>query len=146
MRSVIDRFRHAISFEIIGLVLITPLGALAFDMPMYEIGVVGLVSATIATAWNFAYNYLFDLVLRRIAGTTAKSGLARIYHAILFEVGLLATLMPFIAWYLGVSLWQALVMDISFAIFYMFYALAFNWAYDHIFPLPEWKAQSQEIL
>lgn len=143
MRSVGDRIRHAISFEIIGLLLVVPLGAWVFHMPLHDIGMVGIVSATIATAWNFVYNYVFDLFLQRTAGTTEKSGLARVCHAILFEVGLLVVLMPFIAWYLGVSLWQAFVMDLSFALFYMFYAFGFNWAYDRIFPLAEWKPQSQ---
>lgn len=141
MRSVSDRIRHAISFEIIGLLLVTPLGALAFHMPLHDIGIVSLVGATIATAWNFIYNYVFDLVRQRLAGTTQKTPLVRVYHAVLFEVGLLAALMPFIAWYLGVSLWQAFVMDVSFALFYMLYAYVFNWAYDRLFPLPEWKSQ-----
>lgn len=30
-------------------------------------------------------------------------------------------------------------MDLSFALFYVVYAYVFNWAYDRIFPLPEWK-------
>ena len=140
MRSVSDRIRHALSFEILGLALITPLGALAFHMPVHDIGVVGLVGATIATVWNFVYNLLFDMALQRRSGTTQKTGLMRVGHAVLFEVGLLAVLLPFIAWYLGVSLWQAIVMDLSFALFYLVYAFAFNWAYDRIFPLPEWQA------
>lgn len=138
MRSVTDRIRHAISFEIIGLLLVTPLGALAFHMPIEDIGVVSLVSATIATVWNFVYNRLFDEALQRFAGTTKKSAPMRVGHAILFETGLLVLLMPFIAWYLGVSLWQALVMDFSFALFYVVYAFVFNLAYDRVFPLPEW--------
>ena len=116
MRSVSDRIRHALSFEIIGLLLVTPLGALAFHMPMHDIGLVSIVSATIATAWNFAYNYLFDVVLQRLRGTTKKTGAARVCHAVLFELGLLIVLMPFIAWYLGVSFRQAFVMDLSFAV------------------------------
>jgi Predicted membrane protein len=139
MRTFRDRIRHALSFEIIGLLVVTPLGAWAFRFPLHDIGLVALVSATIATAWNFAYNYLFDLTRQRIAGTTAKSGLVRVLHAVLFELGLLALLMPFIAWYLDISLWQAFVMDLSFALFYMLYAYAFNLAYDRLFPLAEWK-------
>lgn len=111
MRSPLDRLRHALSFEIIALLLIVPLGAAAFHMPMQDIGVVGIVSATIATLWNMLYNYLFDLALRRSTGTTLKSGLVRVLHAVLFECGLLVVLMPFIAWYLSISLWQAFVMD-----------------------------------
>ncbi|MEW6124539.1 MAG: PACE efflux transporter [Pseudomonadota bacterium] len=138
MRSAGDRIRHAVSFEIIGLLLVTPLGALAFQMPLHEMGIVTVVSATLATIWNYIYNWVFDIALKRISGTTLKSGMVRVFHAIAFEVGLLMVLMPFIAWYLGVSLWQAFVMDLSFALFYMLFAFAFNWAYDRIFPLPEW--------
>lgn len=142
MRSLPDRIRHVISFEIIGLALVTPLGALAFSQPMLDIGVLSAIVAVIATLWNLVYNYLFDIALKYARGGTAKGTVMRVFHAILFEVGLLATLMPLIAAYLGISLWQALMMDISFAIFYMAYAFLFNLVYDRIFPLPEWQGQS----
>ena len=136
MRTTRDRIRHSISFEVIGLALVTPLGAVAFDMPMHDIGVVSFGSATLAMLWNYAYNYLFDRVALRLYGTTAKSLRQRILHAVLFELGLLIALMPLIAWYLGISLWQALVMDVAFALFYMGYAFVFNFAYDRVFPDP----------
>jgi len=139
MRTTRDRIRHAVSFEIIGLVLVTPLGAWAFNMPMHEIGVIGFASAAIATLWNYIYNLGFDRILRRLFGSTIKTGPIRVAHAILFEIGLLIVLLPPIAWYLGISLWQAFLMDVSFALFYMGYALVFNWAYDRLFPLPEWR-------
>jgi uncharacterized membrane protein len=139
MRSPLDRLRHALSFEIIALLLVIPLGALVFDIALHDSGAVALVSATLATLWNLLYNFLFDLVLRHLTGSTWKTGRVRIAHAVLFEIGLLFVLMPFIAWYLEISLWQAFVMDVAFALFYMAYALAFNWAYDRLFPLPEWQ-------
>ncbi|MFY8101607.1 MAG: PACE efflux transporter, partial [Allorhizobium sp.] len=108
MRTVADRIRHAISFEVIGLALIIPLGSWAFSIPATDIGIVGVVSATLATAWNYLYNLGFDHMLRHFTGTTLKSLPMRVIHAILFEVGLLIVLMPFIAWYLGISLWQVL--------------------------------------
>ena len=141
MRSPLDRLRHALSFEVIGLLLVVPLGAFVFGMPMHDIGVVGIVSATLAALWNMVYNYIFDHSMQRLFATTEKAIPSRVVHAVLFETGLLIVLMPFIAWYLGISLWQALVMDISFALFYMVYALAFNWAYDMVFPLPEWAEE-----
>ena len=144
MRSPLDRLRHALSFEIIGLILIVPLGAFAFGMPMHDIGVVGVASATLAALWNMAYNYIFDHIMQRLFATTEKAMPSRVVHAVLFELGLLIVLLPFIAWYLGISLVQALVMDISFALFYMVYALGFNWAYDMVFPLPEWAAERPE--
>lgn len=139
MRSPLDRLRHALSFEILALLLVVPLGAAVFGLPVHDIGVVSVVSATLATLWNILYNFAFDMALRRLTGTTQKRPVIRVLHAVLFEIGLLIVLMPFIAWYLGVSYWQAFLMDVSFALFYMAYALGFNWAYDKIFPLPEWK-------
>jgi len=139
MRSTRDRIRHAISFELIGLALVTPLGAIAFGMPVEDIGIVGIGSATLATGWNYLYNIGFDHLMRRLTGSTQKSPVVRIAHAILFELGLLIVLLPLIAWYLDVSLIHALTMDISFAVFYVIYAFVFNWAYDRLFPLPEWS-------
>ena len=137
MRTNRDRIRHALWFEVIGLILITPLGALAFSMPLHDIGIISAGSATIAMLWNYGFNYGFDRVMLRLSGSTSKTIMIRVLHAILFELGLLVMLMPLIAWYLGVSLWQALIMDVSFALFYMGYAFVFNLAYDHLFPIPE---------
>lgn len=140
MRNTADRIRHALSFEIIALAIVTPLGALVFDLPLHHMGVVTLISATIATGWNYLYNLLFDLAMLRIRGRVAKTPALRLLHAALFEIGLLIVLIPFIAIYLRIGLWEAFVMDLAFAGFYMVYALVFNWAYDLIFPIPETKA------
>jgi uncharacterized membrane protein len=116
MRTARDRIRHAISFEIIGLTLIAPLGAWAFHMPMHTIGVVGIVGVTIAALWNYAYNFGFDHTMQRLRGDTRKTTLIRVLHAVMFEVGLLVVLLPLFASYLGISLWQAFLMDVSFAL------------------------------
>jgi len=139
MRSPLDRIRHALSFEIIALLLIVPLGAAVFHFPLHAIGAVSIVSATLATLWNLIYNWGFDAILQRWRGSTLKTPMLRVLHAVLFEGGLLVVLMPFIAWYLQVSLWQAFVMDVAFALFYMVYAFGFNWGYDRLFPLKEWQ-------
>ncbi|WP_119942777.1 PACE efflux transporter [Neorhizobium sp. NCHU2750] len=143
MRSTSDHIRHAISFEIIGLAIFTPLAAFVFGLPVSHIGVVGIVSATVATGWNYLYNLGFDQLMQKFRGGTQKSVWLRVAHSVLFELGLLIVLMPFIAWYLGVGLLQALVMDISFALFYLVYAFFFNLAYDRLFPLPEWREQAR---
>lgn len=136
MRTTKDRIRHATSFEIIALFIVTPLGAWAFGMPLHDIGVVAVVSATIATAWNYVYNLMFDHAMLRIAKGTHKTPAIRVVHALLFEAGLLIVLLPFISIYLGISLMEAFLMDASFAIFFVIYAFVFNWSYDLIFPVP----------
>jgi uncharacterized membrane protein len=144
MRSAFDRLRHAISFEVIALILVIPAGAILFNVPLHDFGVVGIVSATLATLWNLGYNVLFDLALQRLTGTTLKSRIVRVLHALVFEAGLLMVLLPFIAWYLGISLWDAFVLDIALAAFYLVYSYVFNLIYDTLFPLPEWSQKQVE--
>lgn len=136
MRKTADRIRHAVSFEAIALLIATPVGAWLFAQPMEDMGVITVGSATIAMVFNYVYNWLFDHAMARWRGTVLKTLPIRIFHAILFEIGLLFVLTPFIAIYLGVSLWTALVMDLSLAGFYLAYAFSFNWLYDLAFPIP----------
>jgi len=146
VRTIKDRLRHALSFEIIALFIVTPLGAWLFAQPLGDIGIVAVISATIATGWNYLYNLLFDHALLRFAGNVKKSIVMRIFHAVLFEAGLLVVLLPFIAWYLGLSLREAFLMDISFAAFYLVYAFVFNWAYDLVFPVPATTPEARDTV
>lgn len=139
MRTTRDRIRHATGFELIGLVLVTPLGMIAFGKPLHEIGAIAVIGATLAMLWTYIYNIGFDHLMQRLTGGTQKALPQRIAHAVLFELGLLLVLLPVIAWWLGITFWEALVMDAAFALFYMVYALVYNWAYDRLFPLPEWQ-------
>lgn len=142
MRNFRDRLRHALSFEIIGLLLITPISALLLDMPMEHIGVVTFGSATLAVIWTWIYNWGFDHFMQWKYGTTLKGAGLRVLHAVLFEIGLLILLAPLIVWWLEVGLLEALLLDAGFAVFYMVYAYAFNWCYDLVFPLPEWSEKA----
>ena len=110
MRTTPDRIRHAISFELIGLALVTPLGAWAFNRPLHDIGIASLVSAAVAMAWNYLYNLGFDHAMLRLAGHLRKPLRVRMLHALLFETGLAAILLPFFAWYLQIGLLPALVL------------------------------------
>ena len=137
MRSIADRVRHALAFEIIGLVIFIPLFSWLLQKNVSEMGVLGVVSAFTATSWNFIYNWGFDLAMLRWAGTLHKTVAMRVLHSVLFEAGLIVLLIPFIAWYLDISLWAALLMDIAIVVFYLVYAFFFNIAYDRVFPIPD---------
>ena len=139
MRTTADRIRHALSFELIGILIATPLGAFVFQLHAGDSAVIVVGSATVAMLWNYVYNLGFDHALKALGSSTEKTLALRILHAVMFEIGLLLMLMPLIALYLGITLWEALLMDFAFALFYMGYALVFNWAYDRVFPLPEWR-------
>lgn len=135
MRTVADRIRHAVSFELIGFLIVVSTGILLFDMPLQSIGVVAIVGSVIATLWVYVFNYLFDLALLRRQGHARKSIRQRIANSVLFEIGLLLVLLPFIAWYLQVSLLDALNLGASLSVFYLVYSFGFNWVYDLVFPM-----------
>jgi len=137
MRTPADRIRHVVIFEIIALSIITPLGAWVFGLPMTDMGVVGAGAALIAASWNYLFNLGFDHALARLRGSVRKTLGLRVLHALLFEVGMLAVLVPFIAWYLRIGLVEAFLMDVALAGFFLVYAFLYNWAYDVIFPVRE---------
>ena len=136
MRTTSDRIRHAILFEVFGLILMIGGGVLLTGFDVHALGVIGVVSSIVATLWNYAYNWMFDRAMLRLRGSTLKTHPIRALHAVLFEAGLLVLLLPFVAWMLGVSLWQAFLFDVGVAVFYVVYGYLFNWAYDRLFPLP----------
>ena len=142
MRTTRDRIRHTISFEIIGLLIATPLAAVLFHFPLVDIGVVGIATSLVATAWNYVYNFGFDHALLRLTGSTARGIPLRVLHAVLFEGGLMLMLLPAMAWYLDISLFEALTMDIAFTFFYMGYTFVFNLAYDRLFPIGDSRASA----
>ncbi|WER46564.1 PACE efflux transporter [Cupriavidus sp. WKF15] len=140
MRNTRDRIRHAVGFEVIGLLAFAPLASVVFGYELHQMGLIGAVASLIAAGWNYVYNLIFDKAMLRFTGQLRKSVVVRALHAVLFELGLLVVFLPSVAWYLDISLVDALIMDIAVAGFYMVYALIYNWLYDIAFPVPSLKA------
>jgi uncharacterized membrane protein len=136
MRTTKDRIRHTLGFEIIGLIIFAPLASWVFGFDLQLMGAIAVVGSIIATVWNYFYNLLFDHAMLKLRGDVHKTILIRVFHALLFEGGLLLLFMPMIAWYLKITLWEAFVMDIAMASFYVVYAFIYNWAYDKVYPIP----------
>ena len=121
LRRPADRVRHALLFELIGLVFLIGGGWLLTGHDAAALGVVGVVSSIVATIWNYVFNLGFDRAMLRWRGTTSKTHALRGLHAVLFEAGLLVMLLPFVAWTLGLSWWEALIFDLGVAAFYVAY-------------------------
>jgi len=98
-------------------------------------GVISVVSSVLAVLWNVAFNHVFERweSRQRVRG---RSLARRVAHAIGFEGGLALLLVPLLAWWFGVGLWQALVMDIGLMVFFLVYTFVFNWGFDRVFGLP----------
>ena len=135
MRTTKDRIRHLVLFEVTALLILVPIGAVFFGFDPFEI------HRSFAAVWNYVYNLGFDRILKRLTGSVHKRMRVRVLHALLFEGGLVVMLVPLIAWWLDISLWEALVADIALVVFYVVFAFVYNLAYDHIFPIPEGKVK-----
>ncbi|MFT3720669.1 PACE efflux transporter [Pseudorhodoferax sp.] len=94
-----------------------------------------VASSVIAVLWNLAFNTLFEAWEARQA-VRGRSVARRIAHAIGFEGGLAAILVPLFAWWLDVGLWQAFLFDAALLLFFLVYTFAFNWCFDRVFGLP----------
>ena len=143
MRTFRDRVRHALLFEAVALAIFIPGSAILFRQPVADMGVIGIVSATIATLWNFVFNMGFDRAMLRLRGSVDKTMAIRVAHTFLFEAGLVAMLIPMIAWYLDTSLWAAFLMDLAIVTFYLVYGFLFNIAYDRLFPVAALRLMPQ---
>lgn len=117
-------------------IAVTTLGLAAFsDQGLGHAGVLSVMASAIAIVWNLVFNWLFERWESRQA-VRGRSLARRIAHAIGFEGGLIFFLVPAIAWWLGISLWQALVLDLGLVVFFLVYTFVFNWAFDAVFGLP----------
>jgi uncharacterized membrane protein len=132
-RSTPDRLRMAIGFEVIGLLLLIPIGSFVLNKPASELGWLAVLMSLIATWWNYQFNQLFDRYYLAPRGRTYKTQPERIYHAVGFECGLLIAILPLTAWYLNISLWNALLLDLGFMLFYLVYGYFYHWLYDLVF-------------
>ena len=127
-KSIIERIFQAVGFELLAILICTPLLAWIMDRPMLEMGAVTVVMAALALAWNVVFNGFFDRMLKRFA--IAHNAWVRVVHALLFEGGLVALGVPLIAWWLNVSLWQAFLLDIGELLFFLPYTYVYHWVYD----------------
>lgn len=98
-------------------------------------GAMAVVASALAIVWNVSFNTLFERWEARQA-VKGRSVLRRVVHALGFEGGLAVILIPLMAWWFEVSLWQAAVMEAGLLLFFLVYTYGFNWAFDRIFGLP----------
>lgn len=126
--TVFERFVYAFFFELFGIGISTPLFAWLTGTGMFDMGVIATVIAVMALLWNMLFNSLFDAWLKR--NRLRKNVRIRVLHAFLFELGLICGALPFIMWWLKISLWDALTLDIGLILFYLPYTYIYSLVYD----------------
>ncbi|MFW1753405.1 chlorhexidine efflux PACE transporter AceI [Acinetobacter wanghuae] len=124
------RMIHALSYEIILLVIIAILLGKIFDAPMEVTGLLGVIMAVTSVIWNMIFNTFFEKVERKYQ--FKRTIPIRILHAIGFEGGLMLATIPMIAYALNLSLLDAIMLDLALTTGILFYTFMFQWCYDLI--------------
>ena len=61
MRSLGDRIRHTILFEIIALAIVASFGSWIIGRSVVDVGILGIMFSVMVMGWNFLFNWMFDL-------------------------------------------------------------------------------------
>ena len=136
MQGLKRRMIQAISYEIILLSLFIPIVTLVFKQPVTHSAALGMSLTILALLWNIVFNYGFEKWEAR-KGWYTRGLKQRLLHALGFEGGLLVLGVLVIAYFLEISLLEAIIADIGFTIVIMVYTFIFQWAFDRLFGEPE---------
>jgi uncharacterized membrane protein len=139
-KSLTERVGHALAFELIALLICAPLFGWLMGTSVTAMGALTLAISLIAMVWNVVYNSGFDRLQRRLG--FHKTLVVRALHAVVFELGLVIASVPLAAVWLGISLWQAFVLDIGLLMFFLPYTMVFNWVYDWL--RPRWTGAARD--
>ena len=124
------RIIHALSYEIILLVIIAIALSFIFEVPMEVTGTLGIAMAVTSVIWNMVFNHFFEKYeQKKKFKRTIK---VRILHAIGFEGGLMIATIPMVAYAMNMSILQAVILDLGLTSCILVYTFIFQWCYDLI--------------
>lgn len=127
-KTIRERICHAVGFELIALIICAPVGAWVLNKSIFDMGALAIMLSSVAMIWNIIYNAMFDR-LWPVSRVKRRLPL-RICHALGFEGGFILIGLPLAAWMLNMTLWQALMVEIGFFLFFLPYTVVYNWVYD----------------
>lgn len=130
------RVLQAVLYEAFAIAAVGPAMAWFFDAPLGSSLALSVLLSSIALAWNYVFNALFERWEAR-QPVKGRSWRRRLAHGIGFEGGLVVFMVPVMAWWLQTTLWLALVADLGLLAFFFVYAVGFTWAFDRVFGLPD---------
>lgn len=125
-----ERMLHMVLFEIVALILMAVAATYIMGGGVVKMAGLALSLSLIAMIWNYVYNYGYDKIYGVDRSKRTKK--TRILHGLGFELGLMLVSLPLLMWVLQLGFWTVLVMDAGIVVFFVLYAIAFNWIYDSI--------------
>jgi uncharacterized membrane protein len=137
IRNFRERIFQAVTCELGGILIATPLYALVAGAGPQESLVLIVTLSVVATVWVLVHNTIFDLVEWRLTHRSAsdRPRTLRMAHAVSLEVTLMILTVPVIWIMGGHSFWQAIALDLGLSLVYLIYVYVFHLAYDWVRPV-----------
>lgn len=135
MNSRSRRVVQALLYEAFAIAFVGPVLSVIFDEPAVSTMGLAVVLSSIALAWNYVFNTIFERWESR-QPVRGRSFGRRLLHGIGFEGGLVVLLVPVMAYWLNTSALNAFLANLGLLAFFFVYAVVFTWAFDRVFGLP----------
>ena len=130
------RVLQAVLYEVFAIAFVGPVLSFAFDEPPSSTILLAVCLSSIALAWNYIFNFLFEYWESRQL-VKGRSLARRLAHGIGFEGGLTVLLIPIMSFWLHISALDAFVANLGLLVFFLVYAIAFTWVFVRVFGLPQ---------
>ena len=127
---------QAVLYEVFAIAFVGPVLGLLFDKPFASTMALAVVLSAIALCWNYAFNGVFECWESR-QSVKGRSLARRVVHGAGFEGGLTVILVPVMAWWLDTTFLNAFLANVGLLLYFFAYAIAFTWAFDKVFGLPQ---------
>jgi uncharacterized membrane protein len=137
------RVLQALLYEVFAIAFVGPVLSVIFDKPATSTLGLAFVLSSIALAWSYVFNAFFERWEARQA-VRGRSFARRLVHGMGFEGGLVVILVPVMALWLNISPLNAFMANLGLLAFFFVYAIAFTWAFDRVFGLPESAVERSE--
>ena len=142
MQARTRRVLQAVLYEVFAIAFVGPVLSLAFNEPQTSTLGLAVVLSSIALAWSYTFNTLFERWEAR-QSARGRSFTRRLAHGLGFEGGLTIILVPVMALWLDISPLSAFIANLGLLAFFFVYAIVFTWAFDRVFGLPSSAAPAQ---
>jgi len=130
------RVLQAVLYEVFAIAFVGPVLGLLFDKPFATTMALAVVLSAMALCWNYVFNAVFEWWESR-QSVKGRSLARRMVHGAGFEGGLTLLLVPVMAWWLDTTFLNAFLANAGLLLYFFAYAIAFTWAFDKVFGLPQ---------
>ncbi|WDE13942.1 PACE efflux transporter [Thalassomonas haliotis] len=125
-----ERIFHMVLFEALALLLLTLAAIYMTGKAALSMGGLAVGLSLIAMVWSYLYNLGYDHYFG--ADRSRRKIAERILHGLAFELGMVILSFPVIMYVTQLDLLSVFLMDMGVVLFFLVYAVLFNWAYDII--------------